>query len=433
MSGHVRPMLPVVRQLVDAGHEVLWYTANEFTELVTGAGARFVPMSDSVGYRGALRRSAGRGGVLGLNRMVLEFFIKPVPAYVADLRPVFDEFQPSLVVTDSSFRAAVFLAEQRNVPRAAFSFGPLNLSSVDTPPFGFGLRPAAGGWWRLRDRMLSWALRRVVCRQAQRVACDVRESMNLRPLDGFFIDWVAQVADRYVQSGVPDYEYPRSDLPDSVVFVGPLFAEGGNSDPLPDWWPDLAAARSAGRPVVLITQGTVATDPANLVRPAIAALADSEALLVAITSGREPADVLPVEQRPDNLRLAKFIPYPAVLPYADVMVTNGGYGGVQQGLAHGVPIVACGTSEDKGEVSARVVWSGAGISLKTNRTSPRDVRQAVDRVLTDPAYTVRARQIAEAHQNYGGAKDAVAAILGLLSLDPVIMPEAGSKSPGPVR
>ena len=433
MSGHVRPMLPVVRQLVDAGHEVLWYTGGEFADLVTSVGARFVPMSDSVGYRGALRRSAGRGGVLGLNRMVLEFFIKPIPAYVADLRPVFDEFQPALVVADSSFRAAVFLAEQNDIPRAAFSFGPLNLSSVDTPPFGFGLRPATGGMWRLRNRVLSWALRRVVCRQAQRVACDVRKSMNLRPISGFFIDWVAQVADCFVQSGVPDYEYPRSDLPDSVVFVGPLFAEGGRSAELPTWWPDVAAAKSAGRPVILITQGTVATDPANLVRPAIAALADSEALVVAITSGREPDLVVPVEQRPDNLRLAGFIPYPDVLPYADVMVTNGGYGGVQQGLAYGVPIVACGTSEDKGEVSARVEWSGAGISLKKNRTSPQDVRRAVERVLTDPAYTVRARRIAEAHQNYGGAKDAVAAVLALLSPDPVIMPEVGSKSPGPVR
>lgn len=415
MSGHVRPMLPVVRALAEAGHDVLWYTGGEFADQVGEAGARFTGISEGIGHRAALRRGAGRGGLLGLNRLVLEFFIKPIPGYVADLRPVFEEFGPELVVADSSFRAAVFLAEQRDIPKAVFSFGPLNISSVDTPPFGFGLRPGAGPVGRLRDRVLSWGLRRIVCREAQRVACQVRASMNLRPLPGFFIDWVARVADCYVQSGVPDYEYPRSDLPASVVFVGPLFPEGGSAGPAPDWWPELAAARAAGRPVVLVTQGTVATDPANLVRPAITALADSPALVVAITSGRDPDAVLPAADRPANVRLAAFLPYPDVLPYADVLVTNGGYGGVQQGLAYGVPIVACGTSEDKGEVGARVAWSGAGIALKTNRPAPAVLRRAIERVRTDPRYAERARRIAANHAGYRGAPDAVAAILRLVS------------------
>jgi hypothetical protein len=42
------------------------------------------------------------------------------------------------------------------------------------------------------------------------------------------------------------------------------------------------------------------------------------------------------------------------------MVTNGGYGGVQQALANGVPLVVAGDSEDKPEVAARVRWSGTG-------------------------------------------------------------------------
>jgi UDP:flavonoid glycosyltransferase YjiC (YdhE family) len=42
-----------------------------------------------------------------------------------------------------------------------------------------------------------------------------------------------------------------------------------------------------------------------------------------------------------------------LLPHVDAMVTNGGYGGVQQALAHGVPLVVTGDSEDKPEVAAR--------------------------------------------------------------------------------
>ena len=40
------------------------------------------------------------------------------------------------------------------------------------------------------------------------------------------------------------------------------------------------------------------------------------------------------------------------------MVTNGGYGGVQQALANGVPLVVAGDSEDKPEVAARVAVVG---------------------------------------------------------------------------
>ena len=70
---------------------------------------------------------------------------------------------------------------------------------------------------------------------------------------------------------------------------------------------------------------------------------------------------------PTNVRLERFIPHDVLLPHVDVMVTNGGYGGVQQALAHGVPLVVAGDSEDKPEVAARVQWSGAGINLHTGR------------------------------------------------------------------
>ena len=63
------------------------------------------------------------------------------------------------------------------------------------------------------------------------------------------------------------------------------------------------------------------------------------------------------------------------------MVTNGGYGGVQQALANGVPLVVAGDSEDKPEVAAHVQWSGTGVNLHTGRPSPAMVARAVRRVL----------------------------------------------------
>jgi UDP:flavonoid glycosyltransferase YjiC (YdhE family) len=94
------------------------------------------------------------------------------------------------------------------------------------------------------------------------------------------------------------------------------------------------------------------------------------------------------------VRVASFVPYTQLLPHVSVVVTNGGYGGVQQALAHGVPLVAAGGSEEKPEIAARIAWSGTGIDLHTGTPSPRDVRAAVRSVLDDPRYRTRAGEIA---------------------------------------
>jgi UDP:flavonoid glycosyltransferase YjiC (YdhE family) len=96
---------------------------------------------------------------------------------------------------------------------------------------------------------------------------------------------------------------------------------------------------------------------------------------------------------PSNAIVEAFVPFTALMPHVDVMVTNGGFGGVQFALAHCVPLVVAGTTEDKPEVAARVAWSGAGINLATRSPAPDHIRRAVHQVLTDPCYRQRAGEI----------------------------------------
>jgi UDP:flavonoid glycosyltransferase YjiC (YdhE family) len=77
-----------------------------------------------------------------------------------------------------------------------------------------------------------------------------------------------------------------------------------------------------------------------------------------------------------------------------VIVTNGGFGGVQAALAAGVPLVVAGGTEDKPEVAARVAWTGAGIDLRTGTPDAEAVAHAVDTVLTEPAFRQNARRLA---------------------------------------
>lgn len=106
-----------------------------------------------------------------------------------------------------------------------------------------------------------------------------------------------------------------------------------------------------------------------MIVPTLQALADEDVLIVA-TTGVQPVESLKLAQYPTNARIEPFIPHSQLLPHVDVMVTNGGYNGVQMALANGVPLVAAGQTEDKPEVCARIDWSGVGINLK-----PRHPRQ----------------------------------------------------------
>jgi MGT family glycosyltransferase len=416
IAGHVRPALPVARHLIAGGHEVTWYTGRKFEPLITGAGARFVPVTAPLdlpdGDVDVLHNMDDKKpGLPGLKKVIHEIFVEPIPAYAADLEPLMESVRPDVVVADLCFMAGPLLAVRAGIPKVLYAVGPLSVSSVDTAPFGTGLPPSASALGRLRNRAMQAALERAVFGGTQRAARRVLAELGVPAPPGFFMDWGIHLADRYLQASVPAFEYPRSDLPPAVEFVGAMLPVGVDDWTPPAWWPDVAAARAAGRPVVLVTQGTANTDPALLTIPAITALGGRDLLLIATTDGFDADEAIPVRQRPANLRMERFIPFTEVMPLADLVITNGGYGGVQMSLSYGVPLVVAGMSEDKMEVNARVAWSGAGISLKTHQPDAGRLGAAVAQVLSDGSYRKRAQQLSQAYAEYPGAPRAAEVIL----------------------
>ena len=195
------------------------------------------------------------------------------------------------------------------------------------------------------------------------------------------LDWPRH-AEAIAQFTVPEFEYPRSDAPATLHFVGPISASGSQAT-LPPWWDEL----DGSRPVVHVTQGTIANrDYRQIIAPTLEALAEDDLLVVVSTGGR-PLDTLP--PLPANARAAEYLPYDELLPKTSVYVTNGGYGGVQYALRYGVPIVTSGGQEDKPEVAGRIAWSGVGRRLKSETPSPAAVGAAVRAVLSDPRYRAK--------------------------------------------
>ncbi|MFI6079019.1 glycosyltransferase, partial [Actinoplanes sp. NPDC051343] len=171
-------------------------------------------------------------------------------------------------------------------------------------------------------------------------------------------------------------------------------------------------------PVIVPIAGTRRATPLSnthlgeLLVPAVRGLADLDVLVVAATARDDGPEMMQqaLGAVPDNVRLTGFVPFDRLLPLADVLVTNGGYGGVHVALQHGVPIVVAGASEDKPEVAARVEWTGTGVNLRTGTPKPADVREGVQKIFGSNGYRMRAQALRKEFGEYQPF-DAIAAVV----------------------
>ena len=385
LVGHVNPALPIARQLVERGHEVWWYTGKNLQSKVEATGARFVPISAGVDLYEPKNIPKNLKGIAHLKYAFKHSFADPAVGQVKDLTEILREFPADVLLSDVCFLGAAWVHEKGGPPWAAFGITALSVISNDTAPFGLGMPPDASRLGRLRNRCLNWVFHQGLFRDVTVYINTVRASIGLPPYQKRFFDAVVSPY-LYLQGTVPAFEYPRSNLPPQVHFIGPYLPQPPASFTPPVWWDDM----NCGKPVIHVTQGTVATEVDDLIAPTLQALADEDVLVVAATGGK-PIESLKLAPLPANAGIEPFIPYYHLLPHVDVMVTNGGYNGVQAALAFGIPMVVAGRTEEKPEICARVEWAGVGINLKTKMPTPTQIKNAVKKILASPHYRQKAK------------------------------------------
>ncbi|RDH80097.1 glycosyltransferase [Mycolicibacterium moriokaense] len=409
--GHITPLLNVARGLVDRGDRVTVLSGAHRVEDIRAAGATPATLPAQGDLDPALLDSdSGReltSGIKRLNFDIVRLFVAPMPHQTGALADLLAHRRFDAILADYGFFGVLpFVLGDRAArpPVVLYSTTPMMFSSRDTAPAGLGLSPSTSALGRLRNRTLNLLSQTVLLRRAQKAANYQLNRLNSRQLPMFLLDTGA-LADRFVAPTVPEFDYPRSDLPANVRYVGAVHPAPALNFRPPPWWPKL----DGDRPVVHITQGTVDnTDAGRLLRPAIEALAAENVMVVATTGGPPAAELgFPI---PPNTYVAEYIPHDHLLPKVDVMVTNGGYGAVQRALSSGVPLVVAGDTEDKPEVAARVAWSGAGIDLRTGTPTAKAVRAAVREVLGDARYLRRARDLEAAYAQRDGVAEIAALI-----------------------
>jgi MGT family glycosyltransferase len=410
-AGHVGPLIPLARELARRGHAVAWYTGTDYRHEVEATGATFYPHvhapdRDPSQMDAEFPERAQLKGIAKFKFDIREVFIAAVPGQVADIEALLDDVRPDVIVAEPGMAAAAKVIEQRyGIPWATCGISAFAMKSVDTAPFGLGLRPARSPLGRLRNRVLHALIYRTLYRAIDRDYHAMRATLDMEPTEGGAFETTLS-PHLYIQPTVPSFEYPRRDLAPQVQFVGPLLPPAPADFEPPSWWDAMLADP---RPVVLVTQGTIATDPQELLRPALEALRDEPVQVIAVTGGPDPAE-LPA---PANARIERFVPFARLMPHVSAMITNGGYGGLHFALAHGVPLVVAGASEEKPELVTRVNWSGVGVGMRTQRPRPERLRAAVRRLLSEPSYAAAALAVQAEMAGYDGPARAADLIVEL--------------------
>lgn len=371
--GHVFPMLPLARAARDAGHDVLWATPADAAELVRSAGVDAAPAGPAAEARQGWMRElwAGSAAVPPDQRagwMFPRMFGSGLtPGMLEDLLPLAREWEPDLLVHEQGELAAPIVGEALGVPHVTHAFG----GAVPGP---------------------------FVEEAGVRIA-HLWEERGLATPDhaGCFTSLYLDICPASVQ-GVPTDHIPHSQA------LRPVAASASTSTDLPAYLED------DGRPLVYLTLGTVANDPAKLAA-VVDALADGPfRLLVALGPGADPDALGP---RPAHVHVEPWVDQPLVLDHCALVVSHAGSGTFLAALARGLPQLCLPQAADQFRNAGAGTHAGAVLSINPDEMSGEAVAAAVSRLLVEDGFRLAAARVADEIREMPSPEEVVERLVGL--------------------
>ena len=402
-AGHLYPDVAIAQALRQRGHTCVFYTGPSARKTLADEGFDCHPFVqvDEERARRTMRSKASGGSLTrelwSMRRRLHQWLVDTIPQQLADLRQIIPRTKPDILVTDPTMWAPILvLHETMGLPVTVASFMPgCLIPGPDAPPFGLGLPPPRKRTTRTLSRLVSGA-NDLFASSVRTAVNELRRTYGLAPIAGSVMQFMARMPLTLVP-GVPEFDYDRQDLPPSVHYVGSCLWNRPRSADTKGWLDRIPRER----PWVHVTEGTFHGGAPFLLRTAVEALADLPVEVIITTTDRDPRDLIP-ESR-SNLHVTRWVSHSELFLRTAVVVTTGGAGTVMAALGAGCPLVVVPTEFDKPDNARRVEVAGVGVNLPPRRCTPRRLRDAVRRVLDDPAFRENAERLSAALARGGGA------------------------------
>jgi len=373
--GHINPTLPVVKELVRRKHQVLYYSTERFRPAIEETGAQFdsycAQFSMPERGPGAFQHvSTTLETLLDLTCAVLEHHVEAVR-----------RLRPTHIMYDSFAPWGRFVAQILRLPSIASIPSILVDGDIVTrygqdpgiPPEDPRLTPQWHAEFQTRcASLLIYGLSK-----------PPPPSQLLQTYGDFNMVYTS----RFFQPAAKTFDERR------FKFVGPCFEFRAGAPPFP-------YERLDGRPLVLISLGTVYSNQPQFFRKCLEELADTPWQIVLSTGGNlSIADFGPL---PENFIVRSFVPQLELLRRCTAFVTHAGMNSVQEALYHGVPLVMAPQAADQFWISARAAELGAGLVLGSPAMEAGAIRGSVVKILLSKRYADAAARVGASLRAEGG-------------------------------
>ncbi|MBQ8823461.1 MAG: glucosyltransferase [Lachnospiraceae bacterium] len=374
--GHTNPTLPVVKELVALGHEVYYYSFNEFKEKLENAGAHFISC-DHIDL--GLEETENAGDRVGKDIVFsTELIAKATLAMDDFAMEEIKALQPDVIVGDSVAYWGKLTAMKLGVPFVS-----------STTTFAFNQYSS-----RIMKQSI-WDLFKMIFQMP-------KTGKILQPLrdKGYPAENVLSIVQNDNETNTVVYTSKEfqpfaETFSDKYAFVGPCIREAGEE------------IVKTGEKLIYISLGTVNNQFVDFYKNCVNAFAGTDYQVI-MSVGKD-TDINALGELPENISVYPSVDQIGVLRKADVFLSHCGMNSASESLYHGVPLVMFPQTQEQGGVAYRVGEVGAGIRLE--KTDSGSIKAAVEAVLGDKIYKENAGKIAESFKKSGGAKEAAQAIL----------------------
>ena len=367
--GHTNPTLGLVKALTEAGHQVWYFSFEEFREKIENAGATFIGCD---GYDFEME-DKGNADRVGKDKVyATELLVSSTLALDEMTSRVIGEIKPDIVVSDSVAFWGKLAAMKHGLPY---------VSSTTTFVFNkYSAKYMQESTWDIA-RMLV-ALPRIN-KQLKRLRDKGYPVKSL-------LDIVQNDNDTNTIVYTSKYFQPCSEtFSDRYHFIGPSIR------------PVTKPMEKTADKLVYISMGTV-NQNREFYRNCIHALGQTDWQVI-ISMGTNPEHY---DQLPDNIHIYESVDQMAVLSIADAFITHCGMNSSSEGLYFQVPLVLFPQTPEQDAVARRTEELSAGIRLKS--ISEEDILDALNQVLNNPKYKVGVARVSESFKKCGGNAEAKA-------------------------
>lgn len=375
--GHINPSLPLVAELVRRGHEIIYFTTENYRQRVeaTGAAVRiYAGVEDDYFDVRGLDGSIPQQAALAL--------LKTTKAILPELFEAVNQIKPDYILYDCMCPWGYFVAQIMGLP---------TVSSASLMP----MSPRVMLNWRLLRLFLPLLAKGFRAgNEAARLSKELGRQYNVKLLT--MMNILNAPGDLIISYSSATYVPFADTLPDNVKFVGWTMAENHT---------DELFVHQSERPLIYVSLGTVINHNQDFYKLCISALGGTPYDVLITTGGRFSPEQFGV--LPENITIKSWVPQAQVLHQAALFITHGGLNSIHEGLYCDLPLLVVPQQTEQTFNAMRVVELGAGLMLQQETVTVTAIRESVVQLLSVDHYEAQAQRIGETLRSAGGVTKAV--------------------------